>query len=56
MELRSRKKSRWDNKMFSNSFETQQVRDRPEGSKRVRGFSILWMRIIEKDLMKKNQD
>ena len=41
MELDSRKKSRQDRIMRSKSFETQEVRDRPEGSRRVEKFSHL---------------
>ena len=48
MESDSRKKSRWDRMMRSNSFDTQEVReiDRKEAGE-SRGFSILWMGIIE---------
>ena len=48
MELDSRKKSRWDRMMRSNSFETQEVRKiglREAGESR--GFPILCMGIIE---------
>ena len=41
MELDSRKKSRWDRMMRSKSFETQEARDRPEGSRRVERLSHL---------------
>ena len=48
MELDSRKMSRRDRMMRSNSFETQEVREisRKEAGE-SRGFPILWMRIIE---------
>ena len=48
MELDSRKKSRRDRMMRSNSFDTQEVReiDRKEAGE-SRGFSILCMGIIE---------
>ena len=48
MELDSRKKSRRDRMMRSNSFETQEVReiDRKEAGE-SRGFPILWIGIIE---------
>ena len=48
MELDSRKKSRRDRMMRSNSFDTQEVRQigRKEAGE-SRGFSILWMGIIE---------
>ena len=48
MELNSRKKSRRDSMMRSNSFDTKKVRelDRKEAGE-SRGFSILWMGIIE---------
>ena len=39
MEFDSRKKSEQDSMMHSKSFETQGVRDRPEGSRRVEWFS-----------------
>ena len=48
MELDSRKKSRWDSMMRSNSFDMQEVRE--IGQKEAgesRGFPILWMGIIE---------
>ena len=41
MELDSRKKRRRDRMMRSNSFDTQEVRDRPEGSGRVERLSHL---------------
>ena len=41
MELDSRKKSRRDRMMRSNSSDTQEVKDRPEGSRRVERFSHL---------------
>ena len=48
MELDSRKKSRRDRMMRSNSFDTQEVREigRKEAGE-TRGFPILWMGIIE---------
>ena len=48
MELYSRKKSRRDSMMRSNSFDTQEVREigRKEAGE-SRGFPILWMGIIE---------
>ena len=48
MELDSRKKSRRDRMMRSNSFEMQEVRElgRKEAGE-SRGFPILWMGIIE---------
>ena len=48
MELNSRKKSRWDRMMRSNSFDTQEVREigRKKAGK-SRDFPILWMGIIE---------
>ena len=48
MELDSRKKSRRDRMMRSNSFETQEVREigRKEAGE-SRGFPILWMGIME---------
>ena len=48
MELNSRKKSRRDRMMRSNSFDTQEVREigRKKAGK-SRGFPILWMGIIE---------
>ena len=48
MELDSRKKSRRDRTMCSNSFDTQEVREigRKEAGE-SRGFPILWMGIIE---------
>ena len=48
MELDSRKKSRRDKKMRSNSFDTQEMREigRKEAGE-SRGFPILWMGIIE---------
>ena len=48
MELDSRKKSRWDRMMRSNSFETQELREigRKEAGN-SRGFIILWVGIIE---------
>ena len=48
MELDSRKKSRQDRMMRSNSFETQEVKEigRMEVGE-SRGFPILWMGIIE---------
>ena len=48
MELDSRKKSRRNRMMRSNSFETQEVREigRKEAGE-SRGFPILWMGIIE---------
>ena len=48
MELDSRKKSRRDGMMRSNSFDTQEVREigRKEAGE-SRGFPILCMRIIE---------
>ena len=48
MELDSRKKSRRDSMMRSNSFETEEVKE--IGQKEAgesRGFPILWMGIIE---------
>ena len=48
MELNSRKKSRRDRMMRSNSLDTQEVRE--IGRKEIgesRGFPILWMGIIE---------
>ena len=48
MEVDSRKKSRRDSMMRSNSFDTQEVRE--IGRKKAgesRGFPILWMGIIE---------
>ena len=48
MELDSRKKSRRDRMMRSNSFDTQEVRE--IGRKEVaesRGYPILWMGIIQ---------
>ena len=50
MELDSRKKNKRDKRIRSNSFETQELRE--IGQKEVeesRGFSILWMGIIEDD-------
>ena len=41
MELDSRKKSRRDRMMRSNSFDTQEMRDSLEGSGRVKRFSHL---------------
>ena len=41
MELDSRKKSRRDRMMRSKSFDTQGVRDRSEGSRRVKRLSYL---------------
>ena len=48
MELDSRKKSRRDRMMRSNSFDTQEVREigRKEAGE-SRGFPILWMGIME---------
>ena len=48
MELDSRKKSRRDRIMRSNSFDTQEVREigRKEAGE-SRGFPILWMGMIE---------
>ena len=48
MELDSRKKSRRDRMMRSNSFDTHEVREigRKEAGE-SRGFPILWMGIIE---------
>ena len=48
MELNSRKKSRRNRMMRSNSFDTQEVREigRKEAGE-SRGFPILWMGIIE---------
>ena len=48
MELDSRKKSRQDRMMGSNSFETQEVTEigRKEAGE-SRSFPILWMRIME---------
>ena len=48
MELDSRKKSRRNRMMRSNSFDTQEVREigRKEAGE-SRGFPILWMGIIE---------
>ena len=48
MELDSRKKSRCDRMMHSNSFDMQEVREigRKEAGE-SRGFPILWMGIIE---------
>ena len=48
MELDSRKERRRDRMMRSNSFDTQEVREigRKEAGE-SRGFSILWMGIIE---------
>ena len=48
MELNSRKKSRRDRMMRSNSLDTQEVRE--IGRKEIgesRGFPILWMGIME---------
>ena len=48
MELDSRKMSRWDKMMCSNSFDTQEMRE--IGQKKAgesRSFSILCMEIIE---------
>ena len=39
--IRFQKKKRRDSMMRSNSFDTQEVRDRPEGSRRVERFSHL---------------
>ena len=39
MELDSKKKSRRDRMMCSKSFDTQEVRDGPEGSRRVERLS-----------------
>ena len=39
MEIDSRKKSRRDRMMLSKSFETQEVRDRPEGNRTVNKLS-----------------
>ena len=41
MELDSREKSRRDRTMRSNSFDTQEVRDKPEESRRVERLSHL---------------
>ena len=48
MELDSKKKSRWDRMMRSNSFDTQEVREigRKEAGE-LRGFPMLWMGIID---------
>ena len=48
MELDSRKKSRRDRMMRSNSFETQEVREigRKEAGE-SRGFPTLWMVVME---------
>ena len=48
MELDSKKKSRRDRMMRSNSFDTQEVREigRKEAGE-SRGFPILWMGIME---------
>ena len=48
MELDSRKKSRRDRMMRSNSFDTQEMREigRKEAGE-SRGFPILWMGMIE---------
>ena len=48
MELDSRKKSKRDRMMRSNSFDMQEVREigRKEAGE-SRGFPILWMEIIE---------
>ena len=48
MELDSRKKSKRDRMMRSNSFDTQEVREigRKEAEE-SRGFPILWMEIME---------
>ena len=40
MELDSRKKSKCDRMMCSKSFETQEVRDRPEGNSGVERLSV----------------
>ena len=48
MELDSRKKSRWDRMMHSNSFDTQEVREigwKEAGESR--GFRVLCMGIME---------
>ena len=44
MEFDSRKKSRRDRMMSSKNFEMQEVRERPEGSRRVERFShfVYW--------------
>ena len=48
MELDSRKKSRRDRMMRSNSFETQEVSEIGwKETGKSRGFPILWMVIIE---------
>ena len=46
MELDSSKKSRRDRMMRSNSFDTLERDSRKEAGK-LRGFTILWMGIIE---------
>ena len=48
MELDSRKKSRRDSMMRSNSFDTQEVKEigRKEAGQSI-GFPILWMEIME---------
>ena len=48
MKLDSRKKSRRDRMMRSNSFETQEVREiGRKGEGEPKGFPILWMGIME---------
>ena len=48
MELHSRKKSRRDRMMHSNSFEMQEVREIGwKESGESRGFHMLWMGIME---------
>ena len=49
MELDSRKKSKRDRMMISKSFETHEMREiRRKEAGEMRGFSILWMGIMEK--------
>ena len=48
MELDSRKKSKRDRMMRSNSFDTQEAREIGwKEAEESKGFSILWMGIIE---------
>ena len=57
MKLDSRKKSGQDRIMCSKSFETQEVRkiSRKEAGK-LRGFSILWIGIIENVFQMKGKE
>ena len=57
MELDSRKKSRRDSMMRSNSFDTQEVREigRKEAGE-SRGFPILWMGIIKMSSIRKERN